>query len=50
MCGDYAWEAEFSPAEGQSFGAYGATRREAAMRCYVAGKLGADVEIPMELL
>ncbi len=27
----------------------GATRREAAMRCYVLSKLGAEVEIPGEL-
>lgn len=27
----------------------GSTRREAAMRCYVASKLGAEVEIPKEL-
>lgn len=27
----------------------GATRREAAMRCYVASKLGDEVEIPKEL-
>lgn len=28
---------------------YGGTRREAAMRCYVASNLGAEVEIPKEL-
>lgn len=28
----------------------GATRREAAMRCFVASKLGDEVEIPVELL
>lgn len=30
--------------------AYGTTRREAAMRCYVASKLGAEIGIPDQLL
>lgn len=28
---------------------YGATRREAAMRCFIASKLGDEVDIPKEL-
>lgn len=34
----------------QLFMMAGATRREAAMRCYVASKLGDEVEIPKELI
>jgi hypothetical protein len=32
-----------------TYGYTGVTRREAAMRCYVASKLGAEVEVPEEL-
>ena len=43
------WEAYFcATCAGEK--RYGATRREAAMRAYVASKLGEEVEIPDEFL
>lgn len=42
-CGLYGWDAEL-PEFGLLFG--GSTALEAAMRCYVASKLGNEVELP----
>ncbi len=44
------WYCELTePNEGSSHGMYGPTPLVAAMRCYVASKLGDDVEIPRKL-
>jgi len=45
---DY-WEARVNIADGETT-AYGPTTLIAAMRCYVASKLGEEVEVPTELL
>jgi hypothetical protein len=46
------WEAQFEPSDSQSdtFLAYGPTPLIAAARCYVASKLGEEVEVPEELV
>lgn len=45
----HAWEASQTPAEDLSVCEFGPTPLIAAMRCYVASKLGDEVEIPEEL-
>lgn len=45
----HAWEASQTPAEDLSVCEFGPTPLIAAMRCYVASKLGDEVEIPDEL-
>lgn len=45
---DIAWFASKAGSYGD--GLYGSTKLEAAMRCYVASKLGYEVEVPEELL
>ena len=45
----FAWAAHCIPDEGVEYYAYGPTPLIAAMRCYVAGQLGDEVEIPEEL-
>lgn len=48
--GIVTWRASLQDEDGKVFFADGKTRREAAMRCYVASKLGDEVEIPPSLL
>lgn len=48
-CGVDIWEAE-TWTDGQQFFAGGSTPLIAAMRCYVASKLGDEVGVPEELL
>jgi len=49
MRGDMEWKAcWFGPEEYNT--SYGSTPLEAAMRCYVASKLGDEVEVPEELV
>jgi len=43
------WFASHDLSAETAWGATGATPLIAAMRCYVASKLGADIEIPKEL-
>lgn len=43
------WEAEFRWPQGGGTNAFGPTLLIAAMRCYVASKLGDEVEVPEEL-
>ena len=45
----YAWQAALRT-QRQQFGEYGPTPLVAAMRCYVASRLGDEVEVPDELL
>lgn len=47
--GDAAWRASMDMRE-ESHEQYGPTPLIAAMRCYVASKLGDEVEVPEELL
>ena len=49
----YIWlptQHDQSEADSNSYTAFGATALQAAMRCYVASKLGSEVEVPKELL
>ena len=46
----HAWEASQTVAEDLSVCEFGPAPLTAAMRCYVASKLGDEVEIPQELL
>ena len=43
------WEAEFRWPQGGGVNAFGSTPLIAAMRCYVASKLGDDVDVPDEI-
>jgi hypothetical protein len=47
---DSLWEATAFTKNAQDFVQNGPTPLIAAMRCYVASKLGADVDVPEELL
>ena len=44
------WDADMTTPEGKFIQAEGPTPLIAAMRCYVASKLGDEVEVPEELL
>ena len=46
---DYAQAEDWGAKSSKYQWAYGPTHQIAAMRCYVASKLGAEVEIPKEL-
>lgn len=46
MASGFEWAARCDPLEGSKYGEYGPTPLIAAMRCYVASKLGDDVDIP----
>lgn len=46
-CGLHGWDAELEEFDAIS---HGPTPLIAAMRCYVAGKLGDEVEVPEELV
>ena len=46
---DESWSAALFIPMGKHFYAYGPTALVAAMRCYVASKLGDEVEVPEEL-
>jgi hypothetical protein len=52
MRGDmnFAWVAKTHVGEGLCVSMYGPTPLIAAMRCYVASKLGDEVDVPRELL
>jgi hypothetical protein len=43
------WEAEYRYSQGGGLNAFGPTPLIAAMRCYVASKLGDEVDVPEEL-
>ena len=45
----HAWEASQTPAEDLSVCEFGPTPLIATMRCYVASKLGDEVDVPEEL-
>ena len=45
----YDWEAKMQASSGKWLEVWGSTPLIAAMRCYVASKLGDEVEIPEEL-
>ena len=49
MAPGFAWEAHCIPDEGVDYYGYGPTPLIAAMRCYVASRLGDEVEVPDEL-
>jgi hypothetical protein len=44
------WKATFDYGGGSTSDQYGPTPLIAAMRCYVASKLGNDIEVPKELI
>lgn len=50
MAPGFAWEAHCIPDEGVDYYGYGPTPLIAAMRCYVASKLGDEVDVPEELI
>ena len=49
MAPGFEWEAHCIPDEGVDYYGYGPTPLIAAMRCYVASKLGDEVNVPEEL-
>jgi hypothetical protein len=49
MSDAYAWAAYLAISEDKVRGEYGSTPLIAAMRCYVASKLGDEIELPEKL-